>query len=143
MKEISSDFLYYKSLVGLIIGTILIAAFIGFFWKDDFSGGFVIFSYIILFVFTLIQWIRWSHQRKVYYDGNSLILKRYFSDQSQTISISDITDVKFVYNFSVNKERELIEVFFKSNGKYSYISFFKNSDKTTLNKLLGQINAKE
>jgi len=143
MKELSSDVLYYKSLIGLIIGPILIAAFISFFWKNNFSDSVVNISYGILVIFTVIQWIRLSHSRKVYYDGNSLILKSYFRDKSQPISVFEIESVKFVYNFSVKKERKLIKLSFESKGKSSYIYFFRNSDKTTLDELLGQINAKE
>jgi len=139
MKELSSDIIYYKSLIGLIVGPVLIAAFIGFFWKNNFPDSVVNLSYVILVIFTVIQWIRWSHCRKVYYDGNSLILKNYFLDRSQSISIFEIANVKFIYNFSVKKERKLIKVSFESKGKSSYIYFFRNSDKTSLDKLLDQI----
>lgn len=143
MKELSSDVLYYKSLIGLIVGPVLIALFIGFFWKNNFSDGVVNISYGILVIFTVIQWIRLSHCRKVYYDGNSITLKSYFGDISQSISVFEIESVKFIYNFSVKKERKLLKLSFESKGKSSYIYFFRNSDKTTLDKLLGQINAKE
>ncbi|MBK0378870.1 hypothetical protein I5M19_06105 [Mucilaginibacter sp. SD-g] len=140
MKELSSDFLYYKSLIGLIVGPVLIAAFIGFFWKNNFSDDVVNISYAILIIFTVIQWIRLSHCRKVYLDGNSLMLKGYFWESSQSISVSEIESVKFVYNFSVKKERKLIKLTLPFKDKSSYIYFFRNSDKTTLNKLLGQID---
>jgi len=139
MKELSSDMLYYKSLIGLIVGPVLIAAFIGFFWKNNFPDSVVNVSYVILVVFTGIQWIRWSHCRKVYYNENNLILKSYFLNRSQSISIFEIVNVKFVYNFSVKKERKLIKVSFESKGRSSYIYFFKNSDQISLNKLLDHI----
>jgi hypothetical protein len=141
MKELSSDFLYYKSLIGLIVGPVLIAAFIGFFWKNNFPDSVVNVSYVILVVFTVIQWIRWSHCRKVYYDGNNLMLKSYFFDRSQSISVFEISKVKFIYNFSVRKERKLIKVSFESKGKSSYIYFFRNSDKTSLDNLLDRVDS--
>ncbi|PWK79614.1 hypothetical protein LX99_00071 [Mucilaginibacter oryzae] len=141
MKELSSDALYYKSLIGLIIGPVLIAAFICFFWKSNFSDSVVNISYGVLVIFTVIQWIRLWHCRKVYYDGNSLKLKSYFGDKSQSILVSEIESVKFVYNFSVKKERKLIKVSFESKGKLSYKYFFRNSDKTSLDDLLDQIES--
>ncbi|MDR6944373.1 hypothetical protein [Mucilaginibacter pocheonensis] len=142
MKELSSDKLYYKSLIGLIVGPVLIAAFIGFFWKNNFSDSVVNVSYAVLAIFTINRWIVWFHNKKVYYSGDSLILKNYFGDKSQSISIVDIVNVKFMYNFSVKKERKLIKVSFKSKGNSSYIYFFRNSDKTTLGELLDQIDVK-
>ena len=141
MKELSSDTLYYKNTIGLIVGPVLIAAFISFFWKNNFPDSVVNVSYAVLVIFTINRWIVWFHNKKVYYSGNSLILKSYFGDKSQSISIVDIVNVKFMYNFSVKKERKLIKLSFESKGKSSYIYFFSNSDKTSLDNLLDQINS--
>ena len=141
MKELSSDTLYYKNTIGLIVGPVLIAAFISFFWKNNFPDSVVNVSYAVLVIFTINRWIVWFHNKKVYYSGNSLILKSYFGDKSQSISIVDIVNVKFMYNFSVKKERKLIKLSFESKGKSSYIYFFRNSDKTSLDNLLDKIKS--
>ena len=82
MKELSSDTLYYKNTIGLIVGPVLIAAFISFFWKNNFPDSVVNVSYAVLVIFTINRWIVWFHNKKVYYSGNSLILKSYFGDNN-------------------------------------------------------------
>jgi hypothetical protein len=141
MKELSSDFTYYKNTLGLIVVPIFIGVNIGLFWKNTMPDSIVYVSYVLLFIFTVNQSIRWFHCRKVNYDGSRLLLKSYLRDQSQIILVTQIVKIKFMYNFSVKKERELIKVSFVFGGKLSNIYFFRNSDKTSLDNLLAQVES--
>jgi hypothetical protein len=125
MKNLSSDELYYKSFALLIIWPIAIAIFIKVFWTESFSHNVVIMSYIILGIFTVYQWYRWSKCKRVLFDNNNLLIKTYFTNKTIQVPITSVCKISKAFSLAKREARTLYNITFIYDGKKRNISFFK------------------
>jgi len=87
MKALSSDLLYYRGLVGLIVAPIIFFVFIKLILVNNFSETAIHIIYAGLAFFILIQWYKTLKTKKVMSSGHSLFLKTYFTNKTIEVPI--------------------------------------------------------
>jgi hypothetical protein len=125
MKNISSDFLFYRAFVGLIIGPFLILLFIRFFFVNNFPDIVVIFIYIALALFVVYQWYKVFKYKKVLFDNSQLIIKSYFTGKSTEIPFSDVIRIEKAFSLVHRVTRMSYKVTFNYQNKVRSIYFYK------------------
>lgn len=125
MKKLSSDVLYYRSLVGLFIGPILIIIFVRIFWAQSFTDNIIIIIYFLLIILVLVQSYKQLKYRKVLYSSKSLTIKTYFSKDEITVPLSEIIDLKKAFSLARKPARFSYKMKFNYRGKQHAVYFFK------------------
>jgi hypothetical protein len=125
MKELSSDTLFYRGLIGLIVGPFVLLIFIRFFWAKSFSSTAMIISYIGLVLFTLFQWYKIFKYKKILYSNQAVSIRSYFFKTSIEVPFSQVVNIKKKFTFGSKASRLSYKITFHYNGKTHSAYFFK------------------
>ena len=125
MQKLSSDFLFYHSFIGLILGPFLIYFFLSFFFANSFSNTALIFIYSGLTLFVIYQWYKVFKYKQVSYYNNRLLIKSYFSDASIELPFTNIISIEKALILAPKVARMSYKITFIYEKKTQSIFFYK------------------
>ena len=128
MKELSSDTLYYKGFAGFIVGPTLIVLFIKYIMVHNVSDLSKDVIYFLLLIVIMTQGRLILKSRKVFYDNKLMLLKNYFTKQSDEIHLADIVSIKKAFSLQKEKDSNMFKLtYLKNTNKYT-IYFFRSQE---------------
>jgi hypothetical protein len=142
MRKLSSDYLYYQGLIGLIITPVVLVFFINIAAYHNFSHTTVIVLYTLLGIFTVFQAFKCYKTRQVLYDGSKVLIKTYFIKNTIEISVKDIIELKKVFSLAKKDKQNYFKLKYTIGDKRSKIYFFRSLELYNVDNFANYIGVK-
>src|ERR1700761_8993536 len=124
MKKLSSDFSYYKGLIGFIIGPILIVLFVKYIMTTGVPDLLKDFIYFLLLILTITQGRLIYKTREVFYNNKIMLLRTHFTKQSEELQLKDIISLKKAFSLQKEYKNNLFKLKYLKDNKKHAIYFF-------------------
>jgi hypothetical protein len=124
MRKISSNYLFYKGLVGFVIGPFLVVLFVRYIMINNVPDFLKDFIYFLLLVVIVTQGRLIYKTRQVFYNSKKMLLKNYFTKQSDELQLEDIVSIKKAFSLQRERNRNLYKLIYTKENKNYSIYFF-------------------
>jgi len=125
MNELSSNFLFYRTVITWILFPFIMVVFINVFWVNNFSNLAVIISYIVVGLLTIRQVFKLNKYRMVFYDERNMLLRNYFSKRSTEVPITNIINIKKAFSLARKSMRMTYKITYTDENGMHSIYFYK------------------
>jgi hypothetical protein len=128
MRKLSSDALYYKGLVGLIIGPVLIVLFVKYIMVHNVPDLFKDFIFFLLLILIATQGRLLFKTRQVFYNNKTVFLETYFTKQLEELQLTDILSLKKAFSLQKERNRNMFKLIYLKGNKKRTIYFLRSLD---------------
>jgi hypothetical protein len=124
MENSYTSFLYYRALATAILGPVIFYFFINAMTEGDSSNILRIVFYSVIGALMLWNWYVLLKTRKVVFEAEQILIKKYFSDEERSITPEDIINISEAFGVMKKTKGLLYTLEYKYEGTTKKIYFY-------------------